>query len=258
MVILGWKRFHSLPPRSRQGILCQCDRCKEQVYVPKGNLFRLHKDGKTVFYKCGQEPPGFTPSYDYCNSCRPRLGTPRTPETRHKISQKLAGVKTGCRITEDGKRRLSESKIGSKNPSWNPDREAVKRKARAKKTAKNLVWNTIIRCRQKKTDRTHKLLGYSAEELVTHIESQFTEGMSWENIAVDHRIPVKAFIDHGITDMSIINHLSNLQPLFREENLRKSDRYKEQDFQDYIAQFSELITEIQNPEYQQLSLLDLL
>jgi hypothetical protein len=82
--------------------------------------------------------------------------------------------------------------------------------------------------------------------------------MTWENIAVDHRIPVKAFIDHNIIDMRIINHLSNLQPLFREDNLKKGDRYREKDFQDYIAQFSELISEVRCPRFQQLSLFELM
>jgi len=258
MAIIDWERFNALSPRSPQTVLCECDRCKKQIYVRKGNLYRYYKDGETCFYKAGEEPIGFIPKYDYCSSCRPRLGSPRTTETRQKLSLAFKGKKTGCRITDDGKRRLSESKIGDKNPSWNPDREAVERKARAKKMAKNLIWNAITRCKQKKTDRTHKLLGYSAEQLVTHIESQFTEGMTWENIAVDHRIPVKAFIDHGIIDMRIINHLSNLQPLFREDNLKKGDRYREKDFQDYIAQFSELISEVQSPRFQQLSLFDLM
>ncbi len=162
-------------------------------------------------------------------------------ETRKKLSEYLTG-----------------RRVGAKNPLWNPDREAVERKARAKKTAQNLIWNTINRCKQKKTDRTHKLLGYSAEQLIAHIESQFTEDMTWENIAVDHRIPVKAFIDHGIIDMRIINHLSNLQPLFREDNLKKGDRYRERDFQDYIAQFSDLVSEVRSPQFKQLSLLDLI
>jgi len=259
MAILDWERFNSLSPRSPQTVLCQCDRCNKQVYVRKSNLYRYYKDSTYLFYKINQEPIDFVPTYEYCNNCRPRRGTPRSsPETRRKISEKLTGVKTGCRHTEEGKKKLSQMKLGSKNPSWNPDREAVERKARAKRTAQNLIWNTITRCKQKKTDRTHKLLGYSAEQLISHIESQFTEGMAWENIAVDHRIPVKAFLDHDILDMSIINHLSNLQPLFREDNLRKGDRYKEEDFQDYISQFSDLISEATNPQYQQLSLFDLM
>jgi hypothetical protein len=259
MVILDWERFNALAPRSHQTLLCQCDRCKKEIYIKKSNLYRYHKDGVCLFYKANQEPVGFVPTYEYCNNCRPRRGTPRSsPETRRKISEKLTGVKIGRRQTEEGLKRLSEKRMGSRNPAWNPDREAVERKARAKKTAKNLIWNTIIRCKQKKTDRTHKLLGYSAQELVDHIESQFVEGMTWENIAIDHRIPVKAFIEHGILDMSIINHLSNLQPLFRQDNSRKGDRYREEDFQDYISQFSDLISEASNPQYQQLSLFDLM
>jgi len=171
MAILDWERFNALSPRSTQTVLCQCDICKKEAYVVKCNLYRYYKQGVTYFYRTGEEPPDFVPTYDYCGSCRPRRGTPKSPETKEKLSLAFKGKKTGCRITEDGKRRIAESKMGSKNPSWNPDREAVARKARAKKTAKNLIWNAIIRCKQKKTDRTHKLLGYSAEQLISHIES---------------------------------------------------------------------------------------
>jgi hypothetical protein len=146
MVILDWERFNSLAPRSHQTLLCQCDRCNKQVYVKKGNLYRYHKDGICLFYKVNQEPIDFVPTYEYCNNCRPRKGTPRSsPETRHKISKKLTGVKIGRRQTDEGLKRLSEKRMGSKNPSWNPDREAVERRARAAKTAKNLIWNAIAR-----------------------------------------------------------------------------------------------------------------
>jgi|GEM_PF-6588811 hypothetical protein len=246
MAILDWERFHALPPRSGLTVVCQCDQCGQEINVQKYKLYSFYKDGRMNFYKSGEEPPEFCPNYKSCKECAKGLnkGSKRKPLSS-EAKEVLRKYWTGRRV-------------GSNHPSWNPDREAVERKARTKKTAKNLIWNAIIRCKQKKTDRTHKLLGYSAEELVNHLESQFTEGMAWENIAVDHRIPVKAFIDHDIVDMSIINHLSNLQPLFRVDNLRKGDRYLEEDFQTYMARFSDLITEASACKYEQLSFLDLL
>ena len=73
-------------------------------------------------------------------------------------------------------------------------------------------------------------LGYTHEQLKHHIESQFKEGMSWDNRSewhIDHIKPIKAFLDEGITDPTIINALSNLQPLWAHENLSKSAKWCE-------------------------------
>ena len=42
---------------------------------------------------------------------------------------------------------------------------------------------------------------------------------------IDHIKPIVQFAREGITDPKIINALSNLQPLWAEENLRKNAKY---------------------------------
>lgn len=72
------------------------------------------------------------------------------------------------------------------------------------------------------------LLGYTQEEFIAHIESKFKDGMSWERRSefhIDHIRPVSSFIKQGITDPAIINALSNLQPLWKKENLEKGDKW---------------------------------
>jgi hypothetical protein len=69
------------------------------------------------------------------------------------------------------------------------------------------------------------MLGYSADDLKYHLESKFKEGMSWSNWGewhIDHITPVSKF-DIG-TDVSIVNSLDNLQPLWQSENLIKSNK----------------------------------
>ena len=71
------------------------------------------------------------------------------------------------------------------------------------------------------------MLGYTKEDLRDHIEKKFKDGMSWENRGkwhIDHIVPIKHFLDNGIDDPKIINSLSNLQPLWAEENLAKSSK----------------------------------
>lgn len=74
----------------------------------------------------------------------------------------------------------------------------------------------------KKEGRTIDLLGYSAEELKLYIQSLFTEGMTWENYGeweIDHIKPVSKFDKN--TPPSVVNALSNLQPLWKTENRSK-------------------------------------
>lgn len=80
-----------------------------------------------------------------------------------------------------------------------------------------------------KTSSSQNLLGYSPQELRTHIEAQFKPGMSWEDRSawhIDHVKPVSAFIAEGITDPKIINALSNLSPLWARDNIIKGARYQ--------------------------------
>jgi hypothetical protein len=70
-----------------------------------------------------------------------------------------------------------------------------------------------------KTSRTREILECSFEEFKTYIENQFKEGMNWENRGkweLDHIVPLSA----GKTKEEILdlNHYSNFQPLWREEN----------------------------------------
>jgi hypothetical protein len=88
--------------------------------------------------------------------------------------------------------------------------------------------NTLKRFNTTKSDSTINMLGYSADELKSHLESLLTEGMSWDNHGewhIDHKKPVSLFDPE--TDMSIVNALDNLQPLWADVNLSKGNNYNE-------------------------------
>ena len=80
---------------------------------------------------------------------------------------------------------------------------------------RSLLKRTLHQFNNKKTDSTYNLLGYTCDQLRTHIENQFTENMCWLNYGewhIDHIRPVSTF--NKITDPSIVNALSNLRPLW--------------------------------------------
>jgi hypothetical protein len=79
-----------------------------------------------------------------------------------------------------------------------------------------------------------KLTGYTLEQLKTHLEKQFKDGMTWENYGkwhIDHRIPIKAFTFEKPEDVSfqLCWSLKNLQPLWASENFKKGARLTKED-----------------------------
>jgi len=94
-----------------------------------------------------------------------------------------------------------------------------------------LAWKGAIRNviqRMKKNQRTEEIissLGYSVEEFKSCLESQFADGMCWENYGmwhVDHKRPVSSFDKN--TPVSEVNALSNLQPMWAMDNISKGNK----------------------------------
>ena len=80
-----------------------------------------------------------------------------------------------------------------------------------------------------KTGSTFDLLACSLDELRTHLESQFTDKMTWENYGewhIDHIRPCASFDLTDPEQQRQCFHFSNLQPLWAEDNLRKSGKWE--------------------------------
>lgn len=99
--------------------------------------------------------------------------------------------------------------------------------------ARDLLKRVLKLTGKKKEEITQKALGYGFEELRKHIEDQFATGMNWDNWGkwqVDHIKPLCIFIDEKIHDPKIINALSNLRPLWAEENISRTRRRWKNDY----------------------------
>jgi len=82
-----------------------------------------------------------------------------------------------------------------------------------------------------KSASTKKLLGCTIEYLKQHLEKQFTERMTFENYGkwhIDHIIPCSSFNMENEEEQRQCFHYTNLQPLWAEDNLRKSNKIGEQ------------------------------
>ena len=74
-----------------------------------------------------------------------------------------------------------------------------------------------------------EILKYSPKELISHLEKQFKDGMTWDNYGewhVDHSVPLSSFNIKEIGDSEFMKcwSLSNLQPMWGEENIKKSNK----------------------------------
>tara|TARA_R110000803_G_scaffold7362_4_gene23760 strand:+ start:28073 stop:28756 length:684 start_codon:yes stop_codon:yes gene_type:complete len=79
-----------------------------------------------------------------------------------------------------------------------------------------------------KNEHYFDVLPYSQEELIQHLENQFTDDLTWDNYGewhLDHIIPISSFNIQEMGDEEFIKcwSLENLQPLWGEENIRKSN-----------------------------------
>jgi hypothetical protein len=91
------------------------------------------------------------------------------------------------------------------------------------------IYQVLKESNVQKNGHYFEILKYSPDELITHLEEQFTGEMSWDNYGVwhvDHIRPISSFNIQGIGDESFMEcwSLKNLQPLWGDENIRKSNK----------------------------------
>lgn len=81
----------------------------------------------------------------------------------------------------------------------------------------------------KKNGHYFDILKYTPDDLINHLESKFTDKMTWDNYGewhVDHILPISSFDIKEIGDIEFMKcwELKNLQPLWGDENIKKSNR----------------------------------
>lgn len=113
--------------------------------------------------------------------------------------------------------------------------ERVRIRMRARRRFKNME-HAIRRAVAGKvtTRRIEGFLGYTMRDLRAHLEAQFSPGMTWEAfcaglIHIDHRRPVASFDLNDVDQVRACWAMSNLQPLWADDNMRKGAKYGDVD-----------------------------
>lgn len=92
------------------------------------------------------------------------------------------------------------------------------------------IWQALKR---NKNGSWRALVDFNLEDLKRHLEKQFKDGMTWENYGeweIDHKIPISVFNYKKATDEDFKRCwcLKNFQPLWKTENIRKSNKLTKQ------------------------------
>jgi hypothetical protein len=84
---------------------------------------------------------------------------------------------------------------------------------------------------RRKNSKTETIIGCSINDFITHIESQFTPNMTWDNYGnghgkwnIDHIIPISL---HDLRDEDQIKHAfhySNCRPMWAIDNIKKGNK----------------------------------
>jgi len=92
------------------------------------------------------------------------------------------------------------------------------------------IRSMVSSCISKKTFKTFEFLGYNSNDLITHLESKFKDGMTWDNYGrngwhIDHIKPLASFDFNNEDDLKKAFSLDNLQPLWASDNCSKGSLY---------------------------------
>ena len=209
-----------------------CSKCKEEKSLC---LFGISKDGKY-----GRK--------SICNDCR------KIESKQYRENNKEKRKETIKKYYENNKEKIKEKdkvrflenpekvraiKLKSYHKNKNKDEQIERRREHRRYRRKNdetfKMWEYIrnrtrhyIRIKNiTKKNKTFDIVGCTPEFLKEHIETQFKQGMTWENYGfygwhIDHVIPLSSARNEE--ELYKLCHYTNLQPLWANENLSKGSK----------------------------------
>ena len=211
-----------------------CCRCKKEKILKDFGLYKVSPDGHRAF--CN-ECRNFHRRNRYANDAKykqARIGQNNKSNRKRKADIKQYQKEWYQRPESKERTRELQRLWYANNP--------VKAKKRGREKYKKRMSNPVYRINNaihaglsasiKHTKAGRKwqtLVGYTLGELINHLVSQFDEGMSLENYGkwhIDHKIPCSFFVFDSPQDVEfrMCWRLENLQPLWAEENIRKSNK----------------------------------
>ena len=116
-----------------------------------------------------------------------------------------------------------KQKTVDKAVKYHRDRYKTEELYKFKTNIRKVVYSAFKRKGHDKDFKSRQILGEEWSVIKDYIESQFSEGMTWDNYGewvFDHKIPMS--ICKTVEETIILNHYTNFQPLWAKDNLQKS------------------------------------
>lgn len=191
-----------------------CSKCKEEKEVCE-------------FVKDATKKSGYKSQCKFCNNIAAKKYRNNNQE-KLKIVRKKYNTENSEKILLQVKNYYEKNK--NKIIKYKVDYRRKKRNSNSfyKLTSniRNRIWCFLRLKNISKTNKTFEIVGCTQNFLKEHIEKQFTEGMNWglmgKHIHIDHIIPLSSAKTKE--EVYRLCHYTNLQPLWAEDNLKKSNK----------------------------------
>lgn len=161
-------------------------------------------------------------------------------ERLRKMAEWRKANKEKIRQTNLAYRQANKTKIAASKDKWRRKNKGKVQAIQTRYASKKLKSDPVVCLKNRmrvrvcqavrsagvyKSDCTLSLIACTSAQLKKHIESKFLPGMTWKNRRrwhVDHIVPIAAFDISTAEGQKAAFHYTNLQPLWAEDNLRKS------------------------------------
>lgn len=178
---------------------------------------------KKYFYKRKDSPTGYR--YD-CKECRKNQSSKNYYENpEKKIEYSNNYYYDNIEIIKIRKKEYNSRKEVKKNKNIRIANRKIKDPLfKLGLSISKCIFKKIKLGGYTKKSKTYEYLKCDYETFKEHIESQFIDGMSWDNQGewhLDHYYPIS--LAQTEEDMYIFNYYTNFQPLWAEDNLSKSN-----------------------------------
>jgi len=125
---------------------------------------------------------------------------------------------------------LKKDILISRNNEYQKKRYASDPGFRMKCLLRTRIWKVLKEQNATKMNKFDEYIGCTLDELKKYIELKFLPNMNWQNYGkwhIDHITPCASFDLSKIEEQKRCFHYTNLQPLWAEDNLSKSNKLPE-------------------------------